>query len=295
MRPTQNIEKLLVTLILIFSVACSEVVTPESNISQTDSAIRNGEEVSGLADLKLKQDLSRLGVKISFNGGICTGILISDQVIMTAGHCVYGHSVADIAVEFEGLNEVYSVTEVLIHEDYFPGTRNTHTDLALMKITEAVPLSLIRVGLPESIPVHESIVLRSIGYGLTHGNLAGTHGSLRTTLFSPLELDPRSPIFLSNQLADTSSGVCMGDSGGPALAEVNGKYYVIGVAQGVYAKKLSPPQLVDRKEYGVFSETFHEKHPDVDICMGWSNFVNVQNALPWIKNGLEQLEALDKN
>src|SRR3954468_21070097 len=68
-------------------------------------------------------------------GGVCTGILIAPDIVLTAGYCVIDGSAAFLRVD--GEQRWFPVTEWMRHPGYVPNavkTRQRSIDLALLRL-----------------------------------------------------------------------------------------------------------------------------------------------------------------
>lgn len=180
-------------------------------------------------------------VAIRFGDYLCSGTLISHDVILTAGHCAYGYQASDFTVFF-GTNvdsgTARSVSEVRVHPQY--DQYNIVNDLALLRLSSAPPSGVEPISfLPHSLGIGNSDVnhdLEYVGFGQTETGSVG----IRLTIDHSLDWVCTSPggctvgpgygaspyTICSSQ--DTG-GTCHGDSGGPAFVMRNGKEYVAGV------------------------------------------------------------------
>jgi MYXO-CTERM domain-containing protein len=158
----------------------------------------------------------------------CSGTLIAADVILTAAHCAkyltppLGFTLAPVAVD-DG-SAVHAVGAVYIHPQFVVTADPVPLhDIALMALAEpiagVVPERLAEVN--DAIAVGEQLEI--IGYGaLTAGGATGTRarGTASVTTIAASELT------IGN--AGDPHG-CAGDSGGPALAGVEGQRRIVGV------------------------------------------------------------------
>ncbi len=163
----------------------------------------------------------------------CTGTLIAEDVVLTAGHCVesWGGSVlspSQVAIyvgenPFSDLSShTYTVSEIEQHADY--NSMALTDDIALIRLDSAVTEATPVPHLPSSLGLGSSDVggtLNFAGFGSTE---SGGYGKL-------LQVDQQLDAVYSETIYYTqaSGGPCSGDSGGPAYYEVGGTWYVAGV------------------------------------------------------------------
>ena len=163
----------------------------------------------------------------------CSGTLIAEDVVLTAGHCVedWGGGVisASKMAIYVGENpfsdlasHTYTVAEVKQHSGY--NSMSLADDIALIRldaaVTEATPVPYLpsAQGLSSA---DAGATLNFAGFGETetggYGKLLQVDQTLRTVSSE------------SFRYLQSSGGPCAGDSGGPAFIERSGTWYVAGV------------------------------------------------------------------
>ncbi len=175
---------------------------------------------------------SRFGSRV-IKSPFCSGTLIAEDVVLTAGHCVesWGGSVmsaSQLAVyvgenPFADLNShTYTVSDVEQHSSY--NSTMLTDDIALIRLdssvteVDPVPHLTSAQGMSNS---DVGNTLNFTGFGSTE---SGGYGKL-------LQVDQTLDAVYSETLyyTQSSGGPCSGDSGGPAFYEVRGDWYVVGV------------------------------------------------------------------
>ncbi len=164
----------------------------------------------------------------------CTGTLVARRTVLTAGHCVVP---ADGATTFSKY-EVYfgsnaksatarwiPVASIAGHPNYNPQVFGAY-DVGVLVLAEDAPVQ--PVGVANALPDLTGQVVTHVGFGTTvsvNSNMKFGAGSLKYTVSLPVT--EQSDITL--RTGNGQSGICNGDSGGPAFVSVNGSDVVVGV------------------------------------------------------------------
>ncbi|AFY01033.1 hypothetical protein Bdt_1335 [Bdellovibrio bacteriovorus str. Tiberius] len=233
-------------LLSLLLINCQE--SPESlQGTAVDSA--QGQGIIGGATVPVQSDLSQMvvsvrtyyntrveiinGQKVEINDVFqCTGIPLSRQLILTAGHCLMTPDGYLRTVEFKtkaGEHLAYAEETFVLPEQYKAG--NQDFDFGILKLKKQLPQDIIITPLMD----HSVGDLRSVlaaGYGRTNGVWSDIKGDGANTLRS---VQLRVSAFSKNEnrfrvQQTQGKGFCQGDSGGPAFARIKGQTYVVGIA-----------------------------------------------------------------
>lgn len=157
--------------------------------------------------------------------GICTGTFISDRAVLTAAHCAKADGRYSFVTSF-GTFSTYT------HLTMGPGVVDDPNDIAIL-IFDAGTARGNFVNMGDSVASGDT--LRLVGFGCNNLDTRAGAGTKRTGTNVVAELNdyinfitPASTV--AGILGSSNrAGSCFGDSGGPALATVNGALEVVGV------------------------------------------------------------------
>ncbi|WP_176736386.1 trypsin-like serine protease [Oligoflexus tunisiensis] len=169
----------------------------------------------------------------------CTGSIVADDMVVTAAHCV--HKREGFYVVFgqpNGVMEKIAVDKVETYKPYgdaaFP-----NFDIAWLKLKTKVPARFQPMEiLRDPARLNEAKEIRLAGYGYEKTNcllytcndeLLETNTALDRYYDSPRLM---SLLVFKGDAEKGLGGACNGDSGGPAYARIEDRWYLIGVTNG---------------------------------------------------------------
>ena len=172
----------------------------------------------------------------------------SENIVITAAHCVYDVVPSQLQVGFYQPNRItkkytFNVTKIQVHPAYNHDTEEN--DIALLTISGTPPSEVPVLAIPNSVLGKKFIIpgtkTKVIGYGDT--TQGGQQSFLLQCGCTPIiaKNDPRVK-YNPNDIKDgmilagkafqtpaTNVDACQGDSGGPLLYVYNGTTYLVGL------------------------------------------------------------------
>ncbi|ACB79592.1 peptidase S1 and S6 chymotrypsin/Hap [Methylorubrum populi BJ001] len=155
---------------------------------------------------------------LTSGGGVCSGVVVAPDAVLTAGHCVAG--LGENRVHYRdaaGRPVLAEVAARLLHPAYDGDAvrgRTRSIDLALLRTRDPLPARFAPAPLSAAMPrAGQSLTLA--GYGAARGNDRRSIGRYRGAALSVVE--PYGPSRILVWLKAPGAGGCQGDSGGPIL------------------------------------------------------------------------------
>ncbi|XP_028261105.1 elastase-1-like [Parambassis ranga] len=189
---------------------------------------------------------------------LCGGTLIKRRWVMTAAQCVYSYSRLRVVLgdvvwnNHFGSEQTRDVGAIFVHPEWNYNSISSGNDIALLQLSSDVSLTsyVNLANLPKSgeiLPNNLSCYITGFGYTSTGGSLPNhlMQAVLRIvdhqtcTSFGWWGSTVKTTMICAG--GSTASG-CNGDFGGPLNCQVNGSWYVHGIASFVSAMGCNTPQ-----------------------------------------------------
>jgi secreted trypsin-like serine protease len=167
---------------------------------------------------------------------ICSGTLIAKRTVLTAGHCAKpaepGQTFSNYNVYFGADRsaagaKLYAATKAIPHPSYNPQVLGNY-DVAVVLLAEDAPVAPIRVA--QVITTMTNKPVTHVGFGTTVSTNSTTKSGAGTKKYAvtlPVTMQTAHMLRTGNG----KSGICNGDSGGPALSTnaTTKETFVVGV------------------------------------------------------------------
>ena len=155
-------------------------------------------------------------------GNVCSGVVIRQDVVLTAAHCIA--TASDWRIHWRDESNAPILVQpkhVKIHPQYNSKAiknRNISIDMALVKLAEPLPSQFWPISLSDiqELPAGDPVIVA--GYGLSDEKNSKALGKFRSAALSVIEPYGKSKIllWLEDPLSGGAGG-CHGDSGGPLI------------------------------------------------------------------------------
>ncbi|WP_375458418.1 trypsin-like serine protease [uncultured Enterovirga sp.] len=179
--------------------------------------VRAGAVVGGSDD---QGPLSRTTVMVlNSRGGVCSGIVVAQDAILTAAHCATGTDQYRIHLPGGGGSPILiEPSAITVHPGYDRGAakaRRRSIDLALIRTATALPAGFSAATLTTAFPAKGAAVSLG-GYGVSREGDPRSTGTFRTAALAAVEpYGPGRILLWAASSGGGASGACEGDSGGP--------------------------------------------------------------------------------
>jgi len=169
--------------------------------------------------------LQRYTVVVAGTKGRCTGVVVAQDIVLTAAHCLEAGKLR-VVTSFRPTAFV-DVTQAVSHPNY-KATERGSPDLAVLQLAKPLPGQFSPAHLePRWVGEHADLIVA--GYGKSAENDKGTNPVLRTVL---QHVANRYSTYITLRgVGESAAGAAPGDSGGPVFS-YRGLYALVAIMVG---------------------------------------------------------------
>lgn len=206
----------------------------------------------------------------------CSGVLVLNQYVLTAAHCIKLEKDSDLEVIFplSKSKEKIHVEHAAVHPEYTPedlGRQYSHLrDIALIRLRHLPPKPYTSINLIQ-LNLMETLDFRAVGFGQQNGMILKHVGRTFELRYAELHTDNYDTSLPYFDVLQKKGGACFGDSGGPAVVSINDENYLIGIAVDVL---FNPARVFE---------------PQYDRCLEKAVYLNVPYFREWIMSAVQSL------
>ena len=178
--------------------------------------------------------VQRFTVVVAGAKGRCSGVVLAQDIVLTAAHCVRRGERFQIGGQFGGGYQTGfgPVAEIIPHPLYTPGDAGS-PDLAILKLAKPLPDRFVAAVLnPRAPGVGDDLIVA--GYGKSAAADSGTSVVLRMVL-QRVSQSIKGWLILTS-VGEDATGAGSGDSGGPVFA-YRGMHSLVGLMVAVSGKQ----------------------------------------------------------
>ncbi len=224
---------IIILFCFLFTISCAKSHSQNDAIETENTVQIIGGNVVTYGDPIMA---STVGLVDLDSNAICSGTLIGNDLVLTAGHCI-GKDPSQMLIYF-GNNMLEATTadfrkvvDALVYPEFDPNRPDNMGDMGLIRFHPgqgipnwAKPAKIY----PDFKKLESTTSLIVAGFGVNKSWLWETgEGLLRRA-----NLKISDPHYTQTEILldqNVRRGACVGDSGGPAYIETNGQIYFVGV------------------------------------------------------------------
>lgn len=222
-------------------------------------------------------DLSEpaIGALTARRSPFCTGTLLTKQLVVTAAHCVeavrqYGITNVEYRVDFPAANgtytsDYYQLDQAVTHPKYSRNNTANYSDYDIAVLVLKTKANNVTPITPNTAPIPQALIgknIRVVGYGQIQTRPSIVSADKKYAGYPTDQIATNTFIhFDQNPTVAQRKSACHGDSGGPALTMIDGKWVILGVTSTAYRASFNRPSRANLLRRGSrFLPRQHQPH-----------------------------------
>jgi hypothetical protein len=208
---------------------------PAASVAITLALVPPSLAVTGSASVPSTNVGRSVVTVVGSRGNVCTGSLITPNIVLTAGHCITPNTSYRVVDSTTQPPRLITTSKVATHPQFNMQTMLAHratADVALLLLPSPVPKTEpALLGVPRA-PIATGSHFTVAGIGVT---ASGSDAGIGTVRAAGLSVTGR-PGTLQMRLVDPTTdnkrggmGACTGDSGAPVFEDQDGQSVIVGV------------------------------------------------------------------
>lgn len=179
---------------------------------------------------------------VAGKAGVCSGAVIAPDVVLTAAHCLVAKGAYRVvALDRNFRPRLFAVAQFIRNPAFRPGvrpTQQTGLDIGLLRLAQPLPADMQPISVATDLDAIIGLDRASVaGFGVSAYGAAHTSLTLRQTTLRKVALGRAGAPVLVMSGDGSASGrgasACLGDSGGPVVAEGMFSTQLVGLVSWV--------------------------------------------------------------
>lgn len=179
-------------------------------------------------------------------GEICSGIVVAPRIVLTAAHClIRGKAEYVMALDPEFRPRQFRAAKSWRNPKFRPGVRPLRqkgTDIGMVELRDPLPADMRPIAVASSADiVSNASSLRIAGFGVAAYGDRASAGRLREATLRPIGLARSGTVSLfaseDGRIGPSRVSACLGDSGGPVVADGGSGPVLVGIISWVGAQE----------------------------------------------------------